>query len=57
MRDIRKAVGLSLALTLLAVGITFRGGGRHALSVVFALLVGVSGEAVFLYADHVKRLR
>jgi predicted RND superfamily exporter protein len=54
VRDVRKAVGLSLGLTLLAVAITFRGGGRHALSVVFALLVGVAGEAVFLYADNVK---
>jgi uncharacterized membrane protein YdfJ with MMPL/SSD domain len=54
VRDVRKAVALSLALTLLAVGITFRGGGRHGLSVVFALLVGVAGEAVFLYAWNVK---
>jgi predicted RND superfamily exporter protein len=54
VRDIRNAVGLSLALTLLAVAVTFRGGGRHALSVVFALLVGVAGEAVFLYAHDVK---
>jgi predicted RND superfamily exporter protein len=54
VRDIRNAVGLSLALTLLAVGVTFRGGGRHALSVIFALLVGVAGEAVFLYFDDVK---
>jgi hypothetical protein len=54
VRDIRRAVALSLGLTLLAVGVTFRGGGRHALSVVFALLVGVSGEVVFLYADDVK---
>jgi hypothetical protein len=54
VRDIRKAVALSLALTLFAVAITFRSGGRYALSVVFALLVGVAGEAVFLYADNVK---
>jgi predicted RND superfamily exporter protein len=54
VRDIRNAVGLSLALTLLAVAVTFRGGGRHALSVIFALLVGVAGEAVFLYLDDVK---
>jgi predicted RND superfamily exporter protein len=54
VRDIRNAVGLSLALTLAAVAITFRGGGRHALSVVFALLVGVAGEAVFLYVHDVK---
>jgi uncharacterized protein len=54
IRDIRRAVALSLGLTLLAVAITFRGGGRYALSVVFALIVGVAGEAVFLYADGVK---
>jgi predicted exporter len=54
VNDSRRAVGLSLALTLLAVGLTFRGGGRHAASVMFALLVGVAGEAVFLYARDVK---
>jgi uncharacterized protein len=54
VRDIRKAVLLSLALTLLAVAITFRSGGRYAVSVVFALLVGVAGEVVFLYVDDVK---
>ncbi len=54
MRDIPRAVSLSLALTLLAVVITFRGGGWYAVSVVFALLVGVAGEAIFLYADDVK---
>ena len=50
----RRAVGLSLALTLLAVAVTFRGGGRHAASVVFALLVGVAGEALFLYLHEVR---
>ena len=54
VRDIRKAVLLSLGLTLLAVAVTFRSGGRYAVSVVFALLVGVAGEVVFLYADDVK---
>jgi hypothetical protein len=54
VRDIRKAVALSLALSVLAVLVTFRHGGRHALTVLFALLVGVSGEAVFLYAADVK---
>lgn len=54
VRDVRHAVGLSLALTLAAVVITFRGGGWHAASVVFALLVGVAGEAVFLYVHDEK---
>jgi hypothetical protein len=54
IRDVRRAVALSFGLTLLAVAVTFRGGGWHALSVVFALLVGVSGEAAFLYAENVK---
>jgi predicted exporter len=54
VHDVRRAVGLSFGLTLLAVAITFWGGGRYALSVVFALLVGVASEAVFLYADDVK---
>ncbi|HEY2509814.1 MAG TPA: MMPL family transporter [Polyangiaceae bacterium] len=54
MRDIPKSVGLSLALTLLTVAITFRRGGVHALTVLFALLVGVAGEVVFLYAANVK---
>src|SRR4029077_18368923 len=53
VRDIRRAVALSLALTLAAVVITFRGGGRHTWSVLFALLVGVGGVAVFLYAADV----
>ena len=46
VRDVRRAVGLSLALTLLVVAVTFRRGGRHAASVVFALLVGVAGEVL-----------
>ena len=54
VHDSRRAVGLSLALTLLAVAITFRSGGWHAASVMFALLVGVAGEAVFLYVHDVK---
>ena len=52
--DIPKAVSLSLGLTLLTVVVTFRRGGRHALSVIFALLVGVMGEALFLYFADVK---
>ena len=54
VHDIPKAVSLSLGLTLLTVIITFRRGGWHALSVLFALLVGVAGEAVFLYFANVK---
>jgi uncharacterized membrane protein YdfJ with MMPL/SSD domain len=54
VRDVRKAIGLSLALALAAVAITFRGGARHAASVCFALLLGVSGQALFLAADDVK---
>ncbi|MGO8998037.1 MAG: efflux RND transporter permease subunit [Polyangiaceae bacterium] len=54
VRDIPKAVSLSLALTILAVIITFRRAGRHAVTVLFALLVGVAGEAAFLYVLDVK---
>jgi hypothetical protein len=54
VHDIPKAVSLSLALTLLTVLITFRSGGRHAFTVLFALLVGVAGEVVFLYFADVK---
>jgi predicted RND superfamily exporter protein len=54
VRDIRKAMSLSLALTLLVVLITFRRGGRYALTVIFALLVGVAGQVAFLYFADVK---
>jgi predicted RND superfamily exporter protein len=54
VHDIPRAVSLSLALTVLAVLVTFRGGGRHALSVLFALAVGVAGEAVFLDLAKIK---
>jgi predicted RND superfamily exporter protein len=54
VHDIPKAVSLSLALTLLTVMVTFRRGGRHALTVLFALLVGVAGEVIFLYYADVK---
>ena len=50
----RSAVSLSLGLTILAVLVTFRRGGWHALSVLFALLVGVAGETLFLYFADVK---
>ncbi|MGH7297498.1 MAG: efflux RND transporter permease subunit [Polyangiaceae bacterium] len=54
VHDIPRAVGLSLALTLVTVIVTFRRGGLHALSVLFALLVGVAGEAAFLYYARVR---
>jgi predicted RND superfamily exporter protein len=54
IHDIPRAVSLSLILTILAVLITFRQGGWHALTVLFALLVGVAGEALFLYLADVK---
>jgi predicted RND superfamily exporter protein len=54
VRDIPKAVAMSLGLTLVAVLVTFRRGGWHAASVLFALLVGVSGEMLFLYFADVK---
>ncbi len=54
LRDIPKAVAVSLGLTILAVLVTFRRGGWYALSVLFALLVGVSGEVIFLYGADVK---
>jgi len=54
VHDIRRAVGLSLALAILAVLVTFRQGGRHAMAVLFALIVGVAGEVVFLYGANVK---
>ncbi len=54
MRDIRRTVALSFALTILAVLVAFRGGGWHAVTVVFALLVGVAGQVLFLYCADVK---
>jgi hypothetical protein len=54
VHDIPKAVGLSLALTFLTVIVTFRRGGWHAITVLFALFVGVAGEALFLYVTDVK---
>jgi predicted exporter len=54
VRDIRKALALSLSLTLLTVMITFRRGGWHALTVLFALLVGVGGLVTFLYVGQVR---
>ena len=54
VHDVPRAVSLSLALTLLTVLLAFRRGGWHAASVLFALLVGVAGEAIFLYFAAVK---
>jgi len=54
LHDVRKAVALSLSLTLLTVMIVFWRGGRHALSVLFALLVGVGGLVTFMYFADVK---
>jgi uncharacterized protein len=54
VHDIPRAVSLSLTLTLLTVIITFRRGGLYATTVIFALLVGVAGEVVFLYFADVK---
>ena len=54
VHDIPKAVALSLGLTLLTVIITFRRGGWHAVTVIFALAVGVAGELTFLYFANVK---
>ena len=47
-------MALSFALTLAAVLVAFRGAGWHAVTVVFALLVGVAGQVVFLYCADVK---
>ena len=54
VHDIPRAVSLSLALTIAAVVVTFRRGGRHALTVLFALCVGVAGEVLFLYWRGIK---
>jgi hypothetical protein len=54
MHDIRWTVALSFALTVLTVLVAFRGRGWHAVTVVFALLVGVAGQVVFLYGADVK---
>jgi hypothetical protein len=54
MHDVPLAVSLSIALTLLAVIVTFRRAGRYTASVLFALVVGIAGEALFLSLAHVK---
>jgi predicted RND superfamily exporter protein len=54
VHDIPRAVSLSLGLTLVAVLVAFRRARWHALTVVFALLLGVAGEIVFLNDFDVK---
>lgn len=51
--DIPKAVALSLAMTLLAVFLTFRR-GSHSASVLGALVIGLAGVAAFMYATKVR---
>jgi hypothetical protein len=53
VRDIPKAVSLSLLLTLLTVLITFRGAARS-WAVLFALGVGSAGLGAFLWLARVK---
>ncbi len=53
VRDIPRAVSLSLVLTLAAVLLAFRGRSQS-LVVLFALLVGSAGVGGFLYLGHVK---
>jgi predicted RND superfamily exporter protein len=54
VHDVPRAVLLSLGLTILTVLITFRKGGWYALTVLFALLVGVAAEVTFLNFADVK---
>jgi predicted RND superfamily exporter protein len=53
VRDIPRAVSLSLGLTLIAVLMTF-GRSARSLAVLFALAVGSGGVALFLYLARVK---
>ncbi len=53
VRDIPRAVSLSLGLTLIAVLLTF-GRSARSLAVIFALAVGSGGVALFLYLARVK---
>jgi predicted RND superfamily exporter protein len=52
VHDIPKAVGLALAMTLLAVFVTFQR-GAHSATVLLTLLVGLSGVGTFLYLAKV----
>ncbi len=54
MNDIRRTLALSFGLTVLTVLFAFRGERRHVVAVVFALLVGIAGQVVFLYCADVK---
>jgi predicted exporter len=54
VHDVPRAVTLSVALTLLAVIVTFRRAGRYTASVLFALVVGIAGLALFLALANVK---
>ncbi len=54
MNDIRRTLALSFGLTVLMVLFAFRGERGHVLAVVFALLVGIAGQVVFLYCADVK---
>jgi predicted exporter len=53
VRDIPKAISLSLGLTLIAVLMTF-GRSARSVAVIFALAVGSGGVALFLYLARVK---
>jgi uncharacterized protein len=53
VRVVPRSIGLSLAMTLLAVMITFRR-GSHSASVFGALLVGLAGVATFMYFAKVR---
>jgi predicted RND superfamily exporter protein len=53
VRDVPRAIGLSLALTLLMVFAAFRR-GRYLAAVLFSLVVGCGGVACFLMLAHVK---
>jgi hypothetical protein len=53
VRDIPKAVSLSLLLTLAAVLVAFRRGAQS-FAVLFALLVGSAGVGAFIYLGKIK---
>jgi hypothetical protein len=53
IRDIPKAVTLSIALTIVAVVLTFRR-GRHSLGVLISLLTGVAWVALYLVTTRTK---
>jgi uncharacterized membrane protein YdfJ with MMPL/SSD domain len=53
VRDVPRAVGLSLLLTIATVLVTFRKGSAS-LAVLFALAVGVGGVGAFIFFHKVK---